>query len=189
EVMAVLVAAGLLLDRPREWLAPVSAAAAGILRVRPGAAADISFQLSFVAVLAIVLGVPRVTAWWDAWEEARLIRLRSPRWRWLRWFVLSQAVTVCAVVATAPLTAWHFNQISLVAPLANLIVVPLLGIVTVAVGLVGTAAVAVLPAAAPPLFAIVGLAFRVADAATAWLAALPWAAVRVPTPSLLELAL
>ena len=189
EVMAVLVAAGLLLDRPREWLAPVSAAAAGILLVRPGAAADISFQLSFVAVLAIVLGVPRVTAWWEAWEEAHLIRLRSPRWRWLRWFVLSQAVTVCAVVATAPLTAWHFNQISLVAPLANLIVVPLLGIVTVAVGLVGTAAVAVLPPAAPPLFAVVGLAIRVADAATAWLAALPWAAVRVPTPSLLELAL
>ncbi|MBX3023882.1 DNA internalization-related competence protein ComEC/Rec2 [bacterium] len=189
ELMAALVAGGLLLDRPREWLAPVSAAAGLILLGRPGAAADISFQLSFVAVLAIVLGVPRLTAWWDAWEEARLLRLRSPHWRWLRWLVLSQAVTACAVVATAPLTAWHFNQVSLVAPLANLVVVPLLGILTVAVGLIGTVAVALWPAAAPPLFWLVGIAIRVADLGTAWLAGWPGAAVRVPTPSLLELAL
>ena len=189
ELMAALVAGGLLLDRPREWLAPLAAAAGLIMLTRPGAAAEISFQLSFVAVLAIVLGVPRLTAWWDAWEEARLLRLRSPRWRWLRWLVLSQAVTVCAVVSTAPLTAWHFNQISLVAPVANLIVVPLLGVVTVAAGLLGTAAVAVLPAAVPPLFALVGVAIRVADAATEWLAAWPWAAVRTPTPSVIELAL
>lgn len=189
ELMAVLVAAGLLLDRPREWPAPLAAAAGLIMLTRPGAAADVSFQLSFVAVLAILLGVPRLTAWWDAWEEARLVRLRHPRWRWLRWLVLSQAVTVCAVLATAPLTAWHFNQVSLVAPLANLIVVPLLGMVTVAAGLLGTAAVAVLPAAAPPAFAVVGVAVRLADAATDWLAAWPWAAVRVPTPTLVELAL
>ena len=191
EVMAALVAAGLLLDRPREWLAPLAVAAGAIVLAQPGAAAEISFQLSFVAVLAIVLGVPRCTARWEAWEEARLVRLRGRqrRWHWLRWLVLSQAVTVCAVVGTAPLTAWHFNQISLVAPLANLVVVPLLGMVTVGVGLIGTAAVAVLPAAAPPLFALVGVAIRLADAATAWLAALPWAAVRVPTPSLLELGL
>ena len=189
ELMAGLVAAGLLCDRPREWLAPITAAASALLLVRPGAADEISFQLSFVAVLAIVLGVPRLTARWDAWEEARLLRLRSARWRWLRWLVLSQAVTVCAALATAPLTAWHFNMVSLIAPLANLIVVPLLGMATVGIGLLGTVAVAVLPAAAPPLFALVGVAIAWADAATAWLAAPAWAAVRVPTPTLLELAL
>lgn len=191
ELMAALVAGGLLLDRPREWLAPLAVAAGVIVLARPGAAAEISFQLSFVAVLAIVLGVPRATAWWDAWEEARLLRLRGRQraWGWLRWLVLSQAVTACAVLGTAPLTAWHFNQVSLVAPLANLVVVPLLGMVTVGLGLVGTAAVAVAPAAAPPLFAVVGVAIRIADAATAGLAALPWAALRVPTPSLLELGL
>lgn len=189
EIMAVLVATGLLLDRPREWLAPVAAAAGLLVLARPGSASDVSFQLSFVAVLAIILGVPRLTAWWDAWEEARLLRLRHPRWQWLRWVVLSQAVTVCAVVGTAPLTARHFNQVSLVAPLANLIVVPLLGIVTVGFGLLGTVAVALWPAAATPCFLLVGLAIRIADVATDWLAAWSWAAVRVPTPDLLELTL
>jgi competence protein ComEC len=189
ELMAALVAAGLLLDRPREWLAPLAAAATLLMLARPGAAADISFQLSFVAVLAILLGVPRLTAWWDAWEEARLLRLRDARWRWVRWMVLSQAVTACAVLGTAPLAAWHFNQISLVAPLANLIVVPLLGVVTVAAGLVATLAVALWPAVAPPLVLLIGRAIHLADLVIAWLAAWPWAAVRVPTPTLVELGL
>jgi hypothetical protein len=66
--------------------------------------------------------------------------------------------------------------------------VPLLGIVTVAVGLVGTAAVAVLPPAAAAVRGR-GPGDPRRRPATAWLAALPWAAVRVPTPSLVELAL
>jgi len=189
ELMALLVAAALLLDRPRDWLAPLAVAAAALALAQPGAGAEISFQLSFVAVLAILLGVPRLTARWNAWEEARLLRLRGWHWRALRWLVLAQAVTVCAALGTAPLTAWHFNQVSLVAPFANLVVVPLLGVVTVGLGLLGTVAVALAPPLAPWLFAPVGLAVRLADLAVAWCAALPWAAVRTPTPSLLELGL
>jgi competence protein ComEC len=96
---------------------------------------------------------------------------------------------VCAALATAPLTAWHFNQVSLIALLANPMVVPLLGLVCVGVGLVGAVAVAVLPAAAPPLFHCVGLAVSAADALVRLCAAVPGASVLVVTPSLLELAL
>jgi len=189
EIMGVLVAGAMVLDRPRDWLAPLAAAALGISLVWPGAALEISFQLSFVAVLALVVGVPRVTAWWDAWEEAHLVRLRSPRWRWLRWLVMSQAVTVCAMLGTAPLTAWHFNQVSLIAVIANPLVVPLLGFVCVALGLLATTAVAVAPALAPPLFAAVGWIAWVADALVRLCAAVPGGSVRVVTPSLVELGL
>ncbi|MEO8604230.1 MAG: DNA internalization-related competence protein ComEC/Rec2 [bacterium] len=189
EVMGVLVAAAMLLDRPRDWLAPLAAAAVALSLATPGAVNEISFQLSFLAVLGLVLGMPRLTAAWEAWAEAHLLRLRDRRWRWVRWIVVSQAATLCAVLATTPLAAWHFNQISLVAPLANPLVVPLLGMVTVGLGLIGTLAVAVVPAAAPPLFAAAGVAVRLADHLTTWLAALPAASVRVVTPSLLELAL
>ena len=189
EVMGVLVAAAMLLNRPRDWLAPLAVAAAGLSLATPGVANEISFQLSFLAVLGLALGVPRLTTAWDTWAEAHLLRLRDRRWGWLRWLVLSQAATACAVLATAPLSAWHFNQISLVAPLANPLVVPLLGMVTVGVGLIGTLAVAVAPPLAPPLFAIAGVAVRLADQLTAWLAALPAASLRVVSPSLLELGL
>ncbi len=189
ELMWLLLTGAVLLDRPRDWLAPLAAAAAALAFTQPGIASDISFQLSFAAVLGIAVGLPRAAARWAAWEEAHLIRLRRGPWQWLRWLVLSQAVTASALLATAPLTAWHFNQVSLVAPLANLLVVPLLGVVTVGVGLLATVAVAAAPAAAAPLFAVVGVAVRLADALTGWLAALPAAALRVPTPSAIELGL
>ena len=189
EIMGVLVVSSVLLDRPRDWLAPLAAAALAISLLAPGAVFEIAFQLSFVAVLAIVLGMRRITTWWTAWEEAHLVRLRGARWRWLRWLVLSEAVTVCAVLATAPLTAWHFNQVSLIALLANPLVVPLLGMACVSIGLLATAAVAVAPAAAPPLFRCVGLMVDAADALVRLCAAVPGASLRVVTPSLLELAL
>jgi competence protein ComEC len=191
EVMAVLVVAALLLGRPRDWLASVAVAAVALTLGWPGAVCEISFQLSFVAVLGIVLGMPRITAWWTGWEEARLVRLRSARarrhWAWVRWLVLSQAVTVSAWLATAPLTAWHFNQVSLIALIANPLIVPLLGFVTVGVGLIATAAVAVAPPLAPPLFQVVGLAVRAANALVDLCAAVPGGSVRVVTPSVFEL--
>ncbi|MGD9764222.1 MAG: DNA internalization-related competence protein ComEC/Rec2 [Candidatus Binatia bacterium] len=189
ELMWLLVFGALLLDRPRDWLAPLAAAAAGLAIDQPGVAREISFQLSCMAVLGIAVGVPRARARWAAFEEARLLRFRHRAWAWLRWLALSEAATVSALVATAPLMAWHFNQISLVAPLANLIVVPLLGGLTIGLGLLGTLAVTIAPAAAPFCFAAIGPPIRLADFITTWFAALPAASVRVPTPSLVELAL
>jgi len=118
-----------------------------------------------------------------------MVRLRGVHWRWLRWLVLSLAVTVCAMLGTAPLTAWHFNQVSLIAVVANQVVVPLLGLVCVSAGLLATAAVAVAPAVAVILFQLVGLFVRVANAAVRLCAAVPGGSVRVVTPSVLELAL
>ena len=189
EIMGVLVVSAVILDRPRDWLAPLAAAALAICLYEPGAAYEISFQLSFAAVLAIVSAMPRVIAWWNAWEEAHLVRLRGRHWQWLRWVVLTEAVTVCATLGTAPLAAWHFNQVSLIALVANPLVVPLLGMACVGLGLVATVAVAVAPAAAPPLFRIVGAIVAAADALVRLCAALPYASLPVVTPSPLELVL
>jgi competence protein ComEC len=189
ELMGLLVVAAVLLDRPRDWLAPLAAAALAISLSAPGALAEISFQLSFVAVLAIVLGGPPIVRWWSAWEEAHLVRLRGAHWRWIRWVVLSQAVTACAMLGTAPLTAWHFNQVSLIAFVANPLVVPLLGLVCVGGGLVAAVAVVLAPRVAAMLFQAVGLLVRVADWVVRLCASLPGASLHVITPSLLELTL
>jgi competence protein ComEC len=187
EIMGVLVVSAVLLDRPRDWLAPLAAAARDLpLRTRLHTR---SASSSFAAVLAIVSAMPRVIAWWNAWEEAHLVRLRGRHWQWLRWVVLTEAVTVCATLGTAPLAAWHFNQVSLIALVANPLVVPLLGMACVGLGLVATVAVAVAPAAAPPLFHIVGAIVAAADALVRLCAALPYASVPVVTPSPLELVL
>ena len=187
--MVLLVMLATLVDRQRDWLAGLAAAAAGISLLWPGSIFEISFQLSFAAVLALVLGMRRVAAWWNDWEERRLVRLRGPRWRLLRWFVLYNAVTACALVGTAPLAIRHFNRISLVGIVANAVVVPLLGLLPVGIGLLGVLAVPVVPPLGAFLLRVAGAVVAVADRLVAALAALPFAAVRVVTPTRLEIAL
>lgn len=189
EAMGMLAVAAVLLDRPRDWLAALAAAALAICLARPGALCEISFQLSFVAVAAVIVGGRRAGAWWRAREEADLLRLRGRIWRGLRWIFLTEAVGAAALLGTAPLTAWHFNQVSLIAPIANPLVVPLLGGACVGIGLAATAVLPFAPALAAIGFRVVGVLVVAADALVGFLAAVPGASVRVVTPSPIELAL
>lgn len=188
-VMGLLLLFGTLVDRQRDWLTTLAVAALVISLCWPGSLFEISFQLSFMAVLAIVLGMQRVTAWWRQWEELHLLRLRGRRWRVVRWLVLYHAVTLCAVLGTAPLGAWHFNRVSLIAVVANAVVVPLLGLVPISGGLLAVLAVPIAPAVARPLLLAVGLVVRLGDWLVALCAAVPGASLRVVTPTAFELLL
>lgn len=75
--------------------------------------ADVGFQLSFVATVAVLWFAPRLTAWGAFLPE--VFELRSA-------FVGSLA----AIILTLPLILWHFGSVSLVAPLVNLLVLPLI---------------------------------------------------------------
>lgn len=72
-------------------------AAIVVLLVWPAAVADVSFQLSFMAVLGIVVGMP-------------LLRPFRPRWRVLAWAYEMMGVSCCAQLATAPLLVYHFQS-------------------------------------------------------------------------------
>src|SRR5207245_8198510 len=69
-------------------------------------------------------------------------------------------VSPCALVGTAPLTAFHFHQVSLVGLVANPLTIPIFGSAVVVVGLVGAVAEPVLPGAAAVLFRLAGLVLR-----------------------------
>lgn len=73
---------------------------------------DLGFSLSFAAVFGLIYW----TDWWQEWFQ-RLPLLRQP--------LISEnlAVTLAAQVWTWPLIFWQFGQISLIAPLANLLVI------------------------------------------------------------------
>jgi competence protein ComEC len=73
---------------------------------------DLGFSLSFAAVFGLIYW----TDLWQAWLK-RLPLLRQP--------IISEslAVTLAAQMWTWPLIFWQFNQISLIAPLANLLVI------------------------------------------------------------------
>jgi competence protein ComEC len=81
---------------------------------------DIGFHLSFLAILGIIYLYPRFEEYFD--------RIKIPKLKGLRG-VLS--VTVAAQVFTLPLLAYNFSIVSLIAPLANLLILWTLSPLTV----------------------------------------------------------
>src|SRR5581483_6709582 len=106
--MAGIYFVGLAAVRSPDLIVAIAAAALAICALDPAAPFDVSFQLSFGAVIAIVAGV-------RALERTRLGGwLRPPpgsgRVARARGVVLAAvAVAVAASVGTAPLTAAHFG--------------------------------------------------------------------------------
>lgn len=188
-VMLLVFVAAVVVDRQRHLLVSLAAAAIIVIAISPGASLDISFQLSFVAVLGLVLGLERFWPWWRRWEEQRLVRLRGWRGRIWRPIALYAVVTCSALAATTPLTAAHFNQVSAAALVANAIVVPLLGSVAVTLGLLAALLFLISETLAHGCVAIAGPVVHLGVAVVRIVAALPYAAVRVVTPTPLELAL
>jgi len=174
-VMAAVGALALALGRRVALARSLALAAIVVALVYPGAPREVGCQLSFVAVLALGLaaGAHRAP------EGARL----------LRWTRTAVRVAVWAWLGTAPLVAWHFQSMSLVAPLVNPIVTPLLGGLVLVPALVAACVVGVAPELAAWGFALAGLlaapGLALVERAGAW----PWAAVEVVRPSLFEVGL
>ena len=74
---------------------------------------DVGFQLSFTAMLGILLLQPRLEALWS---------VRRTVWRFL-WQMIT--VSFSAQIATTPLVAYYFNTIALYALPASLLLIPL----------------------------------------------------------------
>jgi competence protein ComEC len=188
-IMILVFVAAILVGRQRHLVVSLAVAAMLILLWSPGAALDISFQLSFVAVLGLVWGMERFWAWWRRWEERRLVRLRGWRARLWRPLVVYGMVSVTALAATMPLTALHFNQVSIVAPLANALVVPLLGSAAVALGLAAALLYLISAPLAQCCVFIAGPVVKLGVWLVEVFSALPYASVRAVTPDAVELVL
>lgn len=123
-ITALLVLVAVLLHRQRSLLPLIAAAALLILAINPLALFTASFQLSFAAVLAINLIFPRLPILQEPTGD-------QPPWRHLlgRGWRLSRSMFLVSIAATAgtlPILLVHFNQISLVGPVMNVIIEPLL---------------------------------------------------------------
>jgi competence protein ComEC len=114
----VMGAAGLiaaLADRPRSRWYAVLLAAAITLAINPRADGDVGWQLSFAAVIGIMLWAKRLAGVISGDPQRRSAR---------RALAEAVAVTASATVATAPLMAEAFDQLSPAALPANVLAAP-----------------------------------------------------------------
>ncbi|HET8815025.1 MAG TPA: ComEC/Rec2 family competence protein, partial [Solirubrobacterales bacterium] len=168
-VMGALGVLATLGGRRGSRLYGLALAALVTLAIDPGLGADIGWQLSFAAVLGILLLASPLRAMIGTWLG---------RGRWQRALAEGVAVTVAATVATAPLIAFHFEAFSTTSLLANVLALPA---VAPAMWL-GMCAAGLAQVPGVPLEALNGLnALLLAYIAqvAAWCAAPEWAELRV----------
>ncbi|GEM_PF-1174600 len=89
------------------------------LAVAPAALFDPGAQLSFATVGTLLLWVPPLERRFLPWEPGM-----SPGRKAARWLCLMLLAGAVAQVGSAPLVAYHFGLFSVVAPVANLLIVP-----------------------------------------------------------------
>ncbi len=173
---AMVGGAGRLVGRRPTGVGTLAAAAATFICVSPASVFDVGFQLSVLGVAGIVL-FGRLASEWVSEALPRA----------MRWSADGLAITLCAIAATLPLTASAFGMVSLVAPLSNVVAVPLV-MGEFVLGLLGMGASAVWgPAGSAILSAACAFGSMLADAA-GWFAALPHASVPASAASLVSVA-
>lgn len=190
-IMVLSYAFAILLDRSRELISSLALAALIICLTMPGSSADIGFQLSFASVLVILLGMRRFSAWWR-WRYENPLAPRRERSRSARTAEIAAgyvAVSFWALIGTAPLTAFHFNQFSLVGIVANAVVVPIMGFGSVVCGLIAAALSFVAMTPARGLLWLAGRLAALGTGLAGWFVEWPLAWARIFTPTVIELAI
>ncbi|MGW8187730.1 MAG: ComEC/Rec2 family competence protein, partial [Desulfobacterales bacterium] len=148
--------------------------------VYPPVLISASFQLSFMAVFAIIYGMTRV--------PLPPLPLSAPvTARILRRFTLFVLVSVWAILGTLPLTMFYFNQVSLIGILSNCLFVPMIGFGVVPSGLLAAFLLPLNSNAAVVIMNLAAAALVQALKLVSVMSQLPFAAVRTITPSLLEI--
>lgn len=122
-VQVSVMLTAVLFDRRALTLRAVAIAALIVLLLRPEALFGPGFQMSFAATTALVV-------------VFGMMRGAEVRWlpKWLRAVGTVFVSSLVAGLATAPIAAFHFNQIAQLGLLANLLSVPLMGTIVMPSG-------------------------------------------------------
>lgn len=109
------------IGRPRSAMTSLLFAAAIMVGITPSILSDVSFQLSFAAMAGLIMLTPRFQS-----LGIKIFRVADEGTMVRKFLVDSIAVTMGAVVATLPIIAFYFDQISIVVLLANIVVLPVI---------------------------------------------------------------
>src|SRR4030043_431414 len=122
-IMVGLFLLGLLIGRKGLWLNSLFFAAFVLAIWDPKVILDLSFQLSFLAVLFIGFSI-RNTEDEEKGEKGTLKKS-------LRYLKNALFLTLSASIGTAPLVSYHFHYLSIISPISNLLLTPIIGFVLI----------------------------------------------------------
>ncbi len=177
-IMTAIFMVSFMMERETHPLNTLAIAGTVILIIDPTALFAISFQLSFFALLFILVGFSLVGR--PVW---------MPKNRLAATIITASLVTFFAGLGTFPLIAHYFNLISYVQILANLVLVPLMGFVCLPLGFFALLALPVVPSLAALLVNLAQGILGVCLGYIEVLTRLPFSWSRIITLTLLEVTL
>ena len=121
-IMTAVVLFAVILDKPALTLRAVALAAFIVLLIKPYSLLEAGFQMSFAATTALISAYE--------WLNRRQVWafLSRGKWKYIKPVIALLFTSAVAGLATAPISAFHFNQISQYGLAANLLAVPMMGL-------------------------------------------------------------
>ncbi len=179
-IMVMVFLLALLFERERDTMNTLAVAALVILIINPTALFEISFQLSFVAVFAILYAL----------EHLAVVPRLSSRPRTLaKRLALFLFISAAAILGTLPLTLYYFNQTSLIGIFANCLMVPLVGFLVVQLGLLAVLLLPIIDIGAFWVMKAAAVAMQGGLAVAVPFSRYSFSAVKTVTPTLIEIGL
>jgi competence protein ComEC len=191
-IMVAVFMCAFLLNREGDLYNTLCLAAFLILILTPYSLFDISFQLSFAAVAALIFFMPKWLALMPPLPPKTAAGL-TRQWfvqqvhKALRGIMIFFLASLCATLGTLPLILLYFNRLSLITLAANFVCVPILGVIAIPVCLAIILAVPLSTTLADGVIRLSELLVQISLFFVDRLATQPWASVYVSTPTLPEI--
>ncbi|NLN40484.1 MAG: DNA internalization-related competence protein ComEC/Rec2 [Clostridiales bacterium] len=171
-IMTIILLGGKVVGRKPDPLNSLSLAAFIILLFRPLEVFEVGFQLSFSAVAGIVL--------FNELLSAKLSKLDKLPLK------VGEAIAIMlsAQLGVWPLIAYHFNTFSIISFIANLILVPVAGVIVI-LGLILLLTAAIFPLIGAVIGWWLWLLCQFLIEVNKWLSSFTWSSIRVVSPGIL----
>ena len=183
-IMVLVFILAFCVQRQRSPFTTLSFAALIILILNPLSLLTVSFQLSFAAVAALILILPRVSCLIQQKGASGENRVRNFYSGSIRLVTAALLVSIAATLGTAPLLLHSFNLISTVGPMANLLLEPLLCLWSLPLGLLSMVFLNIAPQYCQWLLQAGGMGITAALSVTSFFAEHNFSALWLATPSI-----
>lgn len=183
-IMVLVFILAFCVHRQRSPFTTLAFAALLILLLNPLSLFTVSFQLSFAAVAGLITILPYLTSLLH--QETTLDKQISGRiiFKTYRWFTVALLISFAATMGTAPLLIHSFNRLSIVGPIANLLVEPLLCLWSLPIGLLAIPCLLINPMFGKWLLHIGGIGITAAMSITDFFTGFTYSTLWFATPPL-----
>ena len=147
-IMIVAFLIAILIYRQRDLYNTLAMAAFIITVISPTSIFDISFQLSFVSVLAILYLTPRFIYYLSSIPGLSAVHSLSITKKIGRYIGFLVLVSIAATLGTGPIVAYHFNIVSLLGFIPNIVVDPIVGFLIIPLSLFAALTIFISPSLA-----------------------------------------